>query len=155
MEANMEREFYEREITVRLFQASNALQTYLDRILKEHNLTSKQFFMMIILGSFEHNPKMIDVAERFGTSHQNVKQVLLKLQKQDFIELYKDDKDSRMTRVQFTEKANKFWDERDSQDEKTMNQLYSPLSINDLEIFRTSLLTTIEEIERLSYVREQ
>ena len=53
-----------------------------------------------------------------------------------------------MTRVQFTEKANKFWDERDSQDEKTMNQLYSPLSINDLEIFRTSLLTTITEIER-------
>jgi len=155
MEDIMEREYYEREITVRLFQASNALQTYLDKILKEHNLTSKQFFMMIILGSFKDNPKIGEIAERFGTSHQNVKQVLLKLQKQGFIELYKDEKDSRIIRTRFTKKANHFWSERDTQDEKTMNQLYSPLSINELETFRTSLLTTIEEIERLSYVREQ
>ena len=148
----MEREFYEREITVRLFQASNALQTYLDKILKEHNLTSKQFFMMIILGTFKDNPKIGEIAERFGTSHQNVKQVLLKLQKQDFIELYKDEKDSRITRTRFTKQANQFWDERDKQDEKTMNQLYSPLTMSDLETFRTSLLTTIEEIERLKHL---
>jgi len=151
----MKREFYEREITIRLFQASNALQTYLDKILKEENLTSKQFFMMIIIGNFKDNPKIGEIAERFGTSHQNVKQVLLKLQKQGFVELYKDEKDSRITRTRLTKQAIQFWSKRDIQDEKTMNQLYSPLSISDLNIFRTSLLKTIEEIERLTHSWDQ
>lgn len=144
----MERQDYNRNITVRLFQASNALQTYLDQLLKEHQITAKQFFMMIIIGTFDEDPKLGDIAIRFETSHQNVKQVLLKLEKRGFVDLYKDDKDSRITRTRLTQQARAFWQARDDKDMESMANLYAPLSNEDMEITLQTLLTILSQLEQ-------
>jgi DNA-binding MarR family transcriptional regulator len=146
----MERQNLEREITVRLFQTSNALQTYLDNSLKEDSLTAKQFFMMIIIGTFGYNPKINEIAERFATSRQNVKQVLLKLEQHGFIELYKDETDSRITRTRFTEKALAYWSKRNDEDDQTMSTLYSSIPDDEMNVYLSSLLKTMEMIELLS-----
>ena len=145
----MDREFYEREITVRLFQTSNALQVLLDRILKAENLTAKQFFLMIIVGNFDYDPNIGEIAEAFKTSHQNVKKLLVKLQNQQFVELYKDPSDSRITRVTFTEFAKTFWENREAKDEQTMNQLYASIPLERMKVFRDALLQMLSTIEKI------
>ncbi len=146
----MNRQNMEREITVRLFQTSNALQTYLDNVLKQDGLTSKQFFMMIIIGTFEYNPKINEIAERFATSRQNVKQVLIKLEQRGFLKLYKDENDSRITRTKFTKKAHSYWNNRNESDDQTMTTLFSTITNTEMETYVHSLLKTMEMIQVLS-----
>ena len=146
----MNRDQYEREMVVRLFQTSNALQTFLDKLLKQDHLTAKQFFMMIFIGAFEDNPKLGDLADVFGTSHQNVKQVVLKLVKQGFVELYKDPQDSRISRVTLTTKATMYWNARDEQDNQTIKELYEPLSTEHLATIVNGLEVIVSQIGMLS-----
>lgn len=145
----MDKEYYEREITVRLFQASNALQVMLDRMLKTQKLTAKQFFIMIIIGNYEHDPNISEIAETFKTSHQNVKKILVKLERQGFIELYKDKSDSRITRARFTALADEFWKKRETKDVMTMNRLYENISIEDMKIVRNVLMQLSQTMEGL------
>ena len=127
----MNKHDFEREIVVYLFQTSNAMQKNIDRTLKEHHITTKQFFMMIFIGSFGYDPKLGELAERFGTSHQNTKQVLLKLEKIGYVELYKDEKDTRITRVRHTKNAHSFWQGRDNKDVKQMNTIFDSLTYDE------------------------
>lgn len=146
----MNRDDLQKMITVRLFQASNALQTYLDNMLKPDSLTAKQFFMMIIIGTFEEDPKLGDLAERFGTSHQNVKQIVTKLAQNGFVELYKDERDSRITRIGMTERANSYWANRNTRDEETMTKLYQPLDDTTMNGLLEGLLLTLQSLEEMS-----
>ena len=143
----MKRDELEQHITVRLFQASNALQTFLDQQLKADHLTAKQFFMMIIMGTFEQDPMLGELAERFGTSHQNVKQIVKKLALNGYVELYKDPSDSRITRTRFTEKALSYWNNRNTNDQQTMNQLYANIEDTKMEAFLQGLLSLLETLE--------
>jgi len=145
----MNKSEYEREVTVRLFQASNALQILLDKMLKSEQLTAKQFFMMIVIGSFAHDPNISELSDAFKTSHQNVKQVLLKLKKNGFVRMYKDEDDGRITRVSFTKKAISFWASRDRDDEKKMQALYDGISIEHMDIVLNSLMTVMGNVERM------
>ena len=145
----MNREDYERALTVRLFQASNALQVMLDKILKKDDLTAKQFFMMIMVDSFEADPNINDLSQIFKTSHQNVKQVLLKLEKKSFINMYKDPNDKRILRVSMTDEAKTFWLKRDKQDEARMHDLFKDMPTEHLEIVLKTFMTLINQIERV------
>jgi DNA-binding MarR family transcriptional regulator len=146
----MNREDLQRENLVRLFQLSNAIQTYIDRLLKEFKLTTKQFFMMIIIGSFEYEPRIGEVSERFMTSHQNVKQVLLKLQKAGYVELFQDPQDARIKRVRLTSFALSFWQARDEQDNVSMNDMFSVLSISELQTMKDAFLKLSKKMEELN-----
>ncbi|QMS85801.1 MarR family winged helix-turn-helix transcriptional regulator [Candidatus Xianfuyuplasma coldseepsis] len=129
----MERIEYERELIVRIFQTSNVLQTYLDRILREDQLTAKQFFTMIFIGNIGHDPKISELSEFTHTSHQNTKQVLLKLQKRDYVDIYKDEQDSRVTRVRLTTKAMQYWQQRSNDDLRTIQSLFHTIQDDDLK----------------------
>lgn len=150
----MERSEYEREVIVRIFQVSNALQTHIDKILKDFNITAKQFFIMIIIGTFEGSPSIKDISERFGSSHQNVKQILNKLEKQGFIELYRDSIDSRVLRTRFTKKADDFWKKRELDDSQIMAEVFSGLSLDNLSVFQESLVKTLEKLNVLNKGRD-
>lgn len=145
----MDRDQYEREIILRLFQTSNSLQTYINKILQADDLTAKQFFMMIIIGTFPNPPRIGELSVVFGTSHQNVKQVLLKLEKQGYITLYKDEADSRVLRVIFTDKALAYWKKRDDNDASIIKELFSELSTSELAGFYKGLVVTSQQIQKL------
>lgn len=146
----MSREDLQRENIVRIFQLSNSLQTYIDRLLKENDLTAKQFFMMIIIGSFEYEPGIGEVSDRFGTSRQNVKQVLNKLVANGYLVLYKDENDQRVLRVRFTEKALTFWNDRTDEDDKTIKTIFESLTIDELSGLLNGLLKVMKKIEEMS-----
>lgn len=146
----MDREELQRQNVVRIFQIANALQTHIDRILKKHKLTTKQFFMMIIMGSFPYDPRIGEIGERFATSRQNVKQVLNKLEQVGFVDLYKDESDSRIIRARMTEKAQEFWMSREQEDENTMNNIFSVLTNQEMQVMMEGFMKLGAKMEEIN-----
>ena len=88
---------------------ANRMDTLLERELKEYDVTAKQWFMTVVIdNSFDKAPTIKEVAREMGSSHQNVKQVALKLEQRGLLVLEKDKKDARVTRLKLTEESYKF-----------------------------------------------
>lgn len=133
-----------------LFQLSNALQTYLDKELKDDGITAKQFLLMIVLGTFgDAHPTFNELADRFGSSHQNVKQIGLKLQKSGYINIDKDKTDGRARRISFTEKAYSYWSDRDERDLLTFNSIFKDIDNDTLKTMATGLMKLHSNINEL------
>jgi DNA-binding MarR family transcriptional regulator len=143
------REINQKLIFGNLFKLANTLQTYLDHQLKDTEVTSKQLLLMIIVGSFDYDPTLKEVATKWGTSYQNVKQISLKLEKADFLIIVENPKDKRSKCLKLSNKAIAFWNEREQSDELRMNQLFSNFSDEELSMFTTLILKTIESIEEV------
>ena len=88
---------------------ANKMDTLLERELKEYGITSKQWFLMVVIENTFHKPPTIkEAAKAMGSSHQNVKQIALKLEQKGLIILEKDKKDSRVTRIRLTDQSYMF-----------------------------------------------
>lgn len=88
---------------------ANKMNTLLERELKEYDITSKQWFLTVVIeNSFDNPPTIKEAAKAMGSSHQNVKQVALKLEQKGLVSLEKDRKDARVTRIRLTEQSYKF-----------------------------------------------
>jgi len=88
---------------------ANKIDTLLERELKEYDITSKQWFLMVVVeNAFDKPPTVKEAAKAMGSSHQNVKQVALKLEQKGLIVLEKDKKDARVTRIKLTNQSHKF-----------------------------------------------
>lgn len=135
-----------------LFVLANRVDTLLDRALQKFNVSSKQWFLSICVASlFDHDPSLKELAKESGSSHQNVKQVALKLQDKNLLELYKDPKDARTTRVKLSEYSNEFWKLSDQDSNEFMNQLFKDISNDELESVRkvfTKLNYNLSEMEK-------
>lgn len=93
-----------------LLFTANRMDTLLERELKEFDMTSKQWMLSIIIDNlFNEAPTMKDVAKEMGCSHQNVKQVALKLEQKGLLKMTKDKKDARVTRLNMTDESYQFW----------------------------------------------
>lgn len=88
---------------------ANKMNTLLERELKEYAITSKQWFLTVIIeNSFDEPPTIKEAASAMGSSHQNVKQIALKLEQKGFVTLEKDKRDARVTRIRLTDKSDIF-----------------------------------------------
>lgn len=89
---------------------SNKMNTLLDREFKQFDVTTKQWFLSESIKSlFDEPPTTKELAGEMGSSHQNIKQVALKLQQKGLLKLVKDKKDARVTRFNLTERSRDFW----------------------------------------------
>ena len=61
----------------------NRYQAAADNFMKE--ITWKQFFAIICVKLCKEPPTLNDLADVMGSSHQNVKQILLKLERKGFV----------------------------------------------------------------------
>ena len=61
----------------------NRFQACADKFFKE--ITWKQFFAIICINICKENPTINELSEVMGSSHQNVKQLLLKLESKGFV----------------------------------------------------------------------
>ena len=88
---------------------SNKMNTLLDREFKEFDVTAKQWFLSETINSlFNSPPTLKEAANAMGSSHQNIKQVAVKLQEKGLLLLEKDKKDARVTRLKTTEQSGDF-----------------------------------------------
>lgn len=135
-----------------LFVLANRVDTLLERSLQKFNISSKQWFLSICVASlFDHDPSLKELAKESGSSHQNVKQVALKLQDKNLLHLYKDPKDARTTRVKLSEYSVEFWNKTDQDSSEFMNQLYKDITQEELESVRNvfnKLSKNLSEMEK-------
>ncbi|MGI6724745.1 MAG: MarR family winged helix-turn-helix transcriptional regulator [Christensenellales bacterium] len=85
---------------------ANRMQTVGDNVFEE--VTWKQWFALLCAGVLQPTPSVSQVAGLVGTSHQNMKQLLLRLQSAGLVSLEKDRSDLRRTLVKLTPAAEMF-----------------------------------------------
>ena len=121
----------------------NRYQAAADKYFKE--VTWKQFFAIICINMCKDAPTLNDLSEVMGSSHQNVKQILLKLESKGFVSMLTDKKDKRKQRFVITEKCKKFLEENDNQNRNSEKIIMSIFEGID----EISLKTTIETIIKM------
>ncbi len=129
-----------------MFLISNKLQTIGDEFIGE--ITTKQWFLIVVIGEFfkDNDPSLSEVAQKMGTSRQNVKQLALKLEKKGFIDINRDKSDSRILRLRITDSCKQFWVDRYSKDEEFIQFIFNGMEVEELFQLLTSLNKFYENI---------
>jgi DNA-binding MarR family transcriptional regulator len=136
-----------------LFLAANKLQAVCDKHLGEDGMTTKQWFLTVVLSQFKDNPPTLsEVAEVIGSSRQNVKQLALKLEEKDFLRIEKDEEDARATRLRLTDKSQEYWDKRQDQDEDFIRELFKDFSREEIQILGSSFKKLLDKMEKMDKV---
>lgn len=120
---------------------NNSFQAAADSIFEE--LSWKQIFFMNCVALFEEAPTIKDMADLLGCSHQNAKQILSKLEKQNFVEVTQDPADKRKQRIMLTEKAVDFRRRYDESIEQAMQSIFENITVEELR-------TTISVFTRMN-----
>lgn len=119
----------------------NRFQAMADRTMGE--ITWKQFFAIICVNLCKESPTIMELAEIMGSSHQNVKQILLKLEKKGFVKIVVDEKDKRKQRTELTEYCRDFCLKNDEITGLIMQKMFAGISEEQLQ----ATIRTIIQIE--------
>ena len=139
-----------------IFIVANRVDTMLEREFKRFGITTKQWFLSVIIENlFDKPPTMKEVAKEMGSSHQNVKQVALKLEQKGLLILQKDKRDARVTRLKLSESSYDFW--KMIKEEGTMftETLFKDIDKDELAIARRvmeKMLLSINKMDNKSEV---
>ncbi|MDD3306762.1 MAG: MarR family transcriptional regulator [Acetobacterium sp.] len=129
---------------------ANQMDTMLERELKEHNLTTKQWLLTVVVANtFDHDPTIKEVAKGMGTSHQNIKQVALKLEQKGFVVMEKDPKDARITRIKLTAAVASFGKESQEKSVIFTEKLFKDISAEELAMTRSALVKMLSNLEEM------
>jgi len=130
---------------------SNKMNTLLEREFKEFGVTTTQWFLSETIHSlFDSPPTLKEVAGAMGSSHQNVKQMALKLQDKGLLALEKDKRDARVTRLRMTEQSRRFWKQTDPKGTVFRERMFKEMDVEDIQRTRhllEKLLLNLDEIE--------
>ena len=118
----------------------NRFQASADGVMKE--ISWKQFFAVICINMCKEPPTLKELSDIVGSSHQNMKQILIKLEKKGFIEFKEDDSDKRKQRIYLTDHCREFCNKNDDASIKIMGMMFDGIPKKDLE-------TTIKTITRI------
>lgn len=127
----------------------NRFQAVADRTMKE--ISWKQFFAIICINMCKERPTVKDLAEIMGSSHQNVKQILLKLEKKGFINISADKKDKRKQRIQLTEYCREFCSKNEEMTFDIIKKMFMGISEEQLQV---TIQTIIQIEDNLKEIRE-
>jgi DNA-binding MarR family transcriptional regulator len=115
-----------------LFVVSNRLQVVGDTFYEE--LTTKQWFTIVVLEVFgEISPTLNELADAMGSSHQNVKQLILKLESKGYVTTFTDDQDRRKTRIKLTEKHLELKEKYQQNQQEFMKKLFEHIDKSSLK----------------------
>jgi len=133
------------------FSFDNRLQAAGDSFYE--GITSKQFFLSICLSLFREKPPTLnELSEVMGSSHQNVKQIVNKMEANGFLKTFQDEQDRRKTRVVATEQLMQLHEQYQNKGEEFMEKLYSGLSGEEIQV-TLNAMTKIEN--NLIKIREE
>ena len=125
----------------------NRFQAIADSTMKE--ISWKQFFAVICINMCKEKPTVKELAEIMGSSHQNVKQILLKLEKKGFVRLVSGN--GRSVQVVLTEKAELYEKKMAERQRQLLALLFSDFDVKETdELFRlyARLYTGMERAEK-------
>lgn len=137
-----------------LLIVANRMDTQLERTLSKHQITAKQWFLLMVLMSNPNRALTLkEAAAVMGTSHQNVKMLATKLEAKGMLELKKDPKDLRTTRLHLSPRSQAFWADTESDGVAFMATLYAgttPQEFDQVRQFLTRLMDNLDQMALLS-----
>lgn len=110
----------------------NRFQAMADKTMDE--ISWKQFFAIICINLCKEKPTIRELAEIMGSSHQNVKQILLKLEKKGFVNIYADSEDKRKQRIELTEYCKDFCQKNDEMSSQIMKKMFEGIAEEQLRV---------------------
>lgn len=119
----------------------NRFQAAADKTMGE--ISWKQFFAIICINMCTETPTIQELAEIMGSSHQNVKQILLKLEKKGFVSLCADSRDKRKQRIELTQYCRDFCQKNDEMSSRIMKTMFEGITEEQLAV----TIQTIIQIE--------
>lgn len=120
----------------------NRFQASADNFMKE--ITWKQFFAIICIKLCKEAPTLNDLADVMGSSHQNVKQILLKLERKGFVSMTPDQKDRRKQRIVLTDRCREFCEKNDAPSQSIIGRIFEGIDEEQLRV----TIETIMDMER-------
>lgn len=109
----------------------NRFQAVADQTMKE--ISWKQFFAIICINMCKSSPTVKELAEIMGSSHQNVKQILLKLEKKGFVHIAVDENDKRKQRIELTDYCREFCEKNDEMSANIMKKMFAGISEEQIQ----------------------
>lgn len=137
-----------RIIYANTFLVANRLQCVMDGELEE--VTSKQWLALIILGIFNEPPTLKEMAQMCNTSHQNTKQIMLKLHQKGYVDIVKDEKDGRAMRIIPLPKIEELSAKYDERSKRFMDEMFSDLTQEEIEVMYRAQFKIYDRLEQIS-----
>lgn len=125
---------------------TNRMQSAGNKVFEE--VSWKQWFMLIGIALFPSPPGISDVADIIGTSHQNAKQLLVKLEKAGFVRLLPDPRDSRRTLAVYTDRMRDFETKYRESSAAFMVDIYADIPDGDVAVTLRTILRMEENLRR-------
>ena len=137
----------EQYILVFLFLVQQRWGYYINKKLEKDQITTKQWLMMIIIeNAFTHDPSMQEVADALSTTHQNVKQLAIRLEDRGFLKIERDPDNRRILRLRTTDESRGYWEKRSPEDLKSIAALFEGLEDSEVK----SLFEIMIKMEKIS-----
>lgn len=131
-----------------LFLLANKLQVKGDVYFADDEMTTKQWFLILMISQFKDTPPMLsEVANLMGSTRQNVKQLALKLEEKGFLVIEKDQTDSRILRLKLTEKNEQYWDKRQAKDNTFIENLFKNFTKEEVNVMYHGIEKLLEEVK--------
>lgn len=126
----------------------NRFQAVADSTMKE--ISWKQFFAIICINLCKDKPTVKELAEIMGSSHQNVKQILLKLEKKGFVSIAVDENDKRKQRIELTAYCRDFCAQNDEMTTNIMKKMFAGVSEEQLQVTIQTIIQIEDNLKEIS-----
>ena len=110
------------------------------------DLTMKQHFLLVSIGTFDDNPTLSDVSQLIGCSYQNVRKMAEQLQAKGYLTICKDEEDKRKLRLVPAEKLMNLTQDKQEVTQQFMDRMYRDISEDDLMMALSVILKMTENI---------
>lgn len=131
-----------------LFCVANRLQSKMDARMRD--LTAKQWFVLLMLGMFEKPPTLKQLARMCDSSHQNIKQIVSKLQEKGFITITEDEADARAMRIATTAKCDEWDKENSATAARFVDDMFRGMAKEDIGLLRDMILKIFDNLGALT-----
>lgn len=126
----------------------NRYQAKADDFFEE--ISWKQFFAIICINLCKESPTIKELAEIMGSSHQNVKQILNKLEDKGYVKIVLDDQDKRKQRITVTEKTIAFCEEHDKGSQIIVKKIFEGIDEKDIGTVIKTLMQMEKNLEDIN-----
>ena len=123
----------------------NRYQAKADNFFEE--ISWKQFFAIICINLCKERPTIKELAEIMGSSHQNVKQILNKLEDKVYVKTVLDEQDKRKQRIILTDKTIEFCEKHDEGSKMVVKKIFEGIDEKDIGIVIKTLLQMEKNLE--------
>lgn len=125
---------------------ANKVETEFDKQMEE--ITWKQYLLIKTLKHYEtmpreKDPNLVKLADSLGSSYQNIKEIVIRLENKGFITIVSDDNDKKKQRIVLTERSYKYLEYREEKDRELFKKVTNGISSKQLY----DMIDTITQID--------